>query len=106
MLDKLTKNLIKEIENKKRDVMIDNHGSISWREAEETALDEIMTDINNASDVLYDFVQYLLDKEGYDVGNMNKNIFQQQKTEKSEAQTSFEKMMGVSDLSQLLSIRG
>ena len=102
MIGKVQNALLEELSKKISDLqMYEGH---SFTKAEELACDEFLTEINKISEPLHDFVQYILWEAGLEVGSIKRNPYCAPK--KAEAQKAFESMMGVSDLSQLLSIRG
>lgn len=103
IFNKMLDDVINEIE-KRIPFIMDEYNDIRRSDAEERACEAILDEADEMG--LYFMFEYILIKSGY-WGRIHKdNHYFDFEPKKSEAQASFEAMMGVSDLSNLLSIRG
>lgn len=104
IFDKMTQDVINEVESRIQFIIEDSDGELTHAEAEERACEAVLDEADDMG--LYFMFEYILKKSGY-WGRIHKdNPYREFEPKKSEAQSSFEQMMGVSDLSNLLKVRG
>lgn len=103
IFDKITQDVINEVESR-IPLIMDDYDDLTHSQAEDRACEAILDQADDMG--LYFMFEYILKKSGY-WGRIHKdNPYLAFEPKKSEAQSSFEAMMGVSDLSNLLKVRG
>ncbi len=103
MFEKIIQDVVCEIEERVPYVL-DECEDLTQSQAEERACESIL---NQADEMgLFNMFEYILYKSGYWHQLNKNNPYREFEPKKSEAQSSFETMMGVSDLSNLLKVRG
>ena len=105
IFNKITQDIINEVESRIPIIIEDNDGELTHAEAEERACEAILDQADEMG--LFNMFEFILKEAGYWPYALHlDNPYGEFRKAKPEAQSSFEEMMGVSDLSNLLKVRG
>lgn len=104
IFNKITQDVIRDVESRIPFIM-DDYDDLTHSEAEERACEAILDQADEMG--LYNMFEFILKEAGYWPYALHlDNPYGEFRKTKSDAQSSFEEMMGVSDLSNLLKVRG
>ena len=103
IFNKITQDVINKVESRIPFIM-DNYDDLTHSQAEERACEAILDEADEIG--LFNMFEFILKEAGYWPYALHlDNPYGEFRKTKSEAQSSFEAMMGVSDLSNLLTIK-
>ena len=104
IFNKITQDVINEVESRIQFIIEDSDGELTHDEAEVRACEAILDQADDMG--LFHMFEFILKEAGYWPYALHlDNPYDDFRQKKSEAQDAFEKMIGVSDLSNLLTIK-